>query len=135
MSAFVVSNEHINALVSYASDKKVRLYGFGPFTEVRGAEQKMAELLLAENVKSVNHRYEQTEGPGVIRYVHRAKTLKPVEVIKACDCLDYQSCEHPEWEASVACALLKAIREEAISLLPGYSDAAWSIAGGEGVAA
>jgi hypothetical protein len=48
-------------------------------------------------------------------------------VIKAADCLDYQSCEHPEWDKSEAKQLLDAIRAAAISKLPGYEEAEWAI--------
>lgn len=128
MSAFVVSDEHINALISYARDCQVHVYGFGSVVAVRGSEQKMAELLLAENIKSVCYRYKDEDSvPPPIKYRHRAVPLKPIEVIKACHCLDYQSCEHPEWKASMACALVKAILDVAICKLPGYNEAAWGL--------
>jgi hypothetical protein len=55
----------------------------------------------------------------------------PVQVVKACNCYDYQSNEHPEWEGSFAQALSEMIRGEAIAALPGYDSAAWGIDEGD----
>ena len=54
--------------------------------------------------------------------------LPAVAVLKAIDCYEYQSCEHPEWEESEAFAFCDSLRRSLIGSLPGYDQAAWSIA-------
>lgn len=130
MSAFICSDKHINSIVRFACKQNVVTYSINPELRwsVSGREQKTAELLYAENVRSVNYRYLQDEANDGIIYDPFAPDLRAIEVIKACDCLAYQSCEHPDWDSSLACVLLKAIQRKAIDLLPGYSNAQWEIA-------
>src|SRR4051812_48937950 len=105
MSAFIVEDDHIHALVTYAADK--RLSYWDPIAEnhinvsARNA-QEVGRILMDENVRSVNYRYRESENLGLYRYQHFATPLTAIEVIKACDCLDYQSCETPNWEETIA---------------------------------
>lgn len=130
MSAFICSDNHINSIVRFACEQGVATYSVNPALRwsVAGREQETAELLRAENVRSVNYRYLQDDPDVGINYNPFAPDLRAIEVIKACDCLAYQSCEHPEWDSSLACSLLKVIQRKAIDLLPGYSNAQWEIA-------
>ena len=48
-------------------------------------------------------------------------------LLKALACLEYQSCERPDWHGSVAEQLIGIIRRRAIAALPGYEDAPWGI--------
>ena len=50
-----------------------------------------------------------------------------IEILKLVDSLEYQSCEHPEWERSEARKCLHRITGFAVSQLPGYAIAPWSI--------
>lgn len=129
MSAFICSHQHINAIVRWASRHNVTSWHSNPsrLHSVAGNEQDTAALLYAENVKSVNHRYRDTTDTSGIVYDPFAPDLRPIDVIKACDCLAYQSCEHPQWETSLACHLLKEIQRTAITKLPGYDHAKWAI--------
>ncbi len=40
-------------------------------------------------------------------------------------CLDYQSCEHPGWEASESHSFLESLKSAAVSALPGMDAAKW----------
>lgn len=53
--------------------------------------------------------------------------VEPVAVLKACDGYEYQSCEHPGWATSEACAFLDALRRRMIRALPGYESASWEV--------
>ena len=57
-------------------------------------------------------------------FEHRAP-FSAVQVIKACNCLDYQSCEHDGWEASEAKSFLDSLISAACHRLPGYDAAEW----------
>lgn len=128
MSAYIVTDTHINALVTWASSHKASAYYDNPgrswFTYQN--EQATSELLYIANVISVNYRYKLADPIGAITYkptgLHR-----PIEIIKLCNSLDYQSCEHPDWDDSLAKKLLDEIRRVAATKLPGYDAAPWSI--------
>lgn len=99
-----------------------------------------ADTLYRENVRSVAYRYPEdarTDLPGTnsdagFVQVTTRDLLNPgfmrvpaVAILKSCDCLQYQSCETPDYKESVAYHLLDAIRKAAIRALPGYDDAPW----------
>lgn len=130
MSAYVVEDDHINALVTYAAEKRISYYD--PIAEnridINGLNTTaIGKILLAENVRSVNYRYHETDTPDDYSYRHFATPLTAIEVIKACDCLDYQSCETPDWDQTVAWRILQAIKSHAMHDLPGYDSAPWGI--------
>ena len=99
----------------------------------------IANILYQENIRSVLHRYpncdlESAPGPidkpEVIHVNDWSRTelgRKPVEILMACDGLEYQSCETEDWEETIAYQILNAIRSSAIQQLPGYDEAEWSI--------
>ena len=128
MSAFIVSDTHINALVRYASRHNVRAFYGNPLAmfQVKDNEQATAELLLAENVKSVNYRYRDNEVMS-ITYDRGAPILTAIQAIKAAQCLRYQSCECDDFEESIAFKLIEAIISDAIPRLEGYESAQWAI--------
>jgi len=128
MSAFIVSDTHINALVRYASRHNVRAFYGNPLAmfQVKDNEQATAELLLAENVKSVNYRYRDNEVMS-ITYDRGAPILTAIQAIKAAQCLRYQSCECDDFEESIAFKLIEAIIADAIPRLDGYESAQWGI--------
>lgn len=132
MSAFICTDKHINTLVSFASDNRLTA-AFGNPTRIHvvyGAEQATAELLLIENIRSVNDCYKSEIGDveNAITYDPKTPRVTPVEILKACQCLAYQSDNAPNWDNSFAKALLERIQARAIDLLPGYNDAPWGIA-------
>lgn len=127
MSAFIVSNTQINALVRAASRMGLSYQYAGLTRRVSGMEQETAEMLLAANYDSVNYRYKESELPREIVYAIDAPLLNAIKTIKLANSLDYQSCEYPEYEASEAKAFLDALIDWSISKLPGYDAAPWTI--------
>jgi len=128
MSAFVVTDNHINALVRFASLQDVSVYFGNPgkIFRVKGNEQEIAQLFLNENVKSVNYRYREQE-TALIEFNPNATALTPIQAIKAAQCLSYQSCEHPDYENGLADKLIENIIFVAIRHLDGYAQADWCI--------
>jgi len=137
MSAFIVGHDHIDGLLTFATGKK---YGspvsyYLPGGRVDITEQNATEIgriLLTENERSVKYRYpgETTDTlPGTIGEDAVSYKFKPfyglpaVAILKACSCYDYQACETDDYQESVACKIIDAIRGRAITSLPGYDDA------------
>ena len=121
MSAFIVSPHHIDTLVSWAVANC--LYGLND-----RSPQELAEILYNANVDSVDYRYNETNRRDYKFCSLPLRGLTCVQIIKACDCLDYQCCEVPDWGPKhLAYNVIRTIREEAIRRLPGYSQAKWAL--------
>lgn len=134
MSAFIVDHAHINALVSYMVSKQVS-YWTGKTREyvTRNNAEEVGRILLDENVRSVNYRYrdecdndEKNQG-STYCFSYSLRPLSPVQVIKAVNCLVYQSCETEDWESTIAWRICQAIISHAVHDLRGYDEAAWEI--------
>ena len=135
MSAWIVTKLHIAAMVKWYATAK---YGrecerdashycdLGP-----SWNERKAALLYAENVRSVNHRYPNHEPSEPVAFTEReirtAPDLTPVQMLKACACLEYQSCETEDYRETEAYKLMKRMENAAIGALPGYEDAPWGI--------
>lgn len=132
MSAFLVNDHHINSLLTYAN--RERLYFWNNTTNQRAdfahvdELQHFAEVLQAENLRSLNARYgDPVLEPSInFEFVYQLR-LSPVEVIKACDCYDYQACETADYRQTLAADIIDLIRTHAIRALPGYDEADWEL--------
>ena len=155
MSAFEVDATHIDVMVSAALQRvscgeTMRWYhgdipGTQPGEMLPGGEdyasacertrrevtsetaETWGATLLAENRRSVNHRYDEEEIEEPYVFTEYAGSFKPAAILKALDCYEYQSCEHPGWEASEAHSFCEALRSRMIHQLPGYADAPWEV--------
>lgn len=143
MSAYMVCRNHISFLLEAAMQRQLRWYRDGQFLGqlLPGDDEKnvnrVGQMLWDENKKSIASRYPDTVQPdGSIEwdegedYVYGQHDypcydLDPVQVIKACDCYAYQSCEHEGWEGSEAHAFIEALIKHSTSYLPGYDQAEW----------
>lgn len=127
MSAFIVSKNHIDYLVSFASIKKV--YNPTSGKPVKYNENEAGQMLVDQNHKSYNARYKGDFEIPAYSYSHPSTTggHHVAQVLKACDCYEYQACETPDYYTTPAAFLIHAIRKEAGRMLPGYDDAAWEI--------
>ena len=143
MSAFLVHEEHIDLLVRFGSASRYVAsweHRDGRYVDLREimedgetvALDYAGRTLWLENLKSVRHRYPgdiSGNRPGPVglldehitgySYHDPGVTLTPLEAIHACDCLEYQSCEHPGWKTSEARRILDALRHVACALLEG----------------
>ena len=127
MSAFIVSNTQINAIVRAASRMGLSYQYAGMTRRVAGMEQEMAEMLLCANYDSVNARYRENNLPRPIIYAIDAPLLPVIATIKLANSLAYQSCEFDEWDSSEAKAFLDAFESWSVNKLPGYDAAPWTI--------
>lgn len=129
MSAFVVSDNHINTLVTFGKLHRCRVYIGNPTTHLDFFDQPdlIARILYKANVDSVNYRYREHEPAASFKYKTAGVYAKPIEIIKACDCFDYQACEVPDYDNTAAAKLIDSVRRAAIRALPGYDGASWGI--------
>lgn len=89
---------------------------------------RVGAMLLAENRRSVDHRYDETELEEPYLFTKLRGIPDPVIVLKAISCYEYQSCEHPEWATSEASRFCVALQAKMIGLLPGYDQApGWEV--------
>jgi hypothetical protein len=150
MSAYIVDKNHIVYLVQAAMQNAGGHASYGPMhwyfgnptqhdaipsgDYIKAAE--VANMLWRENIASVSYRYPEDKTsatlPGPVdreeiteRDFILGRIIRPVQVLKSCQCFDYQSCEHPGWKASEARAFIEALKARAINSLPGYEEAEW----------
>lgn len=155
MSAFVVSNDHINLITTavdhYRTSGDLRVLvddqsaRFGKRDALDGLSlDDIGRLLLDENVTAVMTRYADTiDAEEAAQYASDIDTYRhqslpvttlgttpfPLLVLAATRSYRYQACEDPNYEATTAAKIIDAVREAAINDLPGYGDAervAWS---------
>jgi len=118
MSAFIVSPDHINVIVSYFVEASIEdrlwyeLNGEYGYMSKEDAP-KIAQALYNENLRSVNARYtEQTEHDYLFEFIPTAKTQYAVgEIAQALNCLEYQSCETDDYHSTDAYKLLNSMRK------------------------
>jgi hypothetical protein len=124
MSAFLCSPKHIALIATWAADRGL--------VKDRSAT---ARLLAEENIRSVAHRYphraenlveqwlDMTEEAYLTACMRtRVEGYAPAQVNNLAKSLDYQSCEHPGWEASEA----KRIVDRVIADTSGYPQALYA---------
>lgn len=151
MSAYLCDKRTIDYLVTWATQRRdLSVYlpdGFPSLDELDRARSgnrldlrqltpnELGQILIDENVRSVQARYpndkpEDLPGPIDHAFVW-AYRFEPVShqlaawVVKACDCLQYQSCESDDYEDTLGYKVAQAIRESAIRHLA--VDAPWGV--------
>jgi len=140
MSAFLVKHETIGLIAKYAFDADILQYGqCYDIQHEFNTLDKVATILAQENLDSVSYRYNsEPEVPEDQFYIAAcklaAKEANPrhdptnsVDMAKTLNCLEYQSCERPDWYQSLAFKILTACREQLLRNMPGYESAeGWS---------
>lgn len=126
MSAWLVSENHINALISFALDNHV----------VQPDEAEgLCRVLADENARSLDARYPgQGDGDEAKNYrfhyiadiydlirkrkpqLRFSKNTLAAQIVKACDCYDYQACETDDYDTTPAAAFVNRVREVAAPL-------------------
>ena len=153
MSAFICSPKHFAVLGQFGAGRAfggIRNVYESHLEQILGRPVRdlddteyadlIANTLYEQNIRSVLALYPDDtieSAPGQVGKPDRISTsdwtvmalrVEPIDILKACDCLEYQSCETEDYYSTPACKVLEAIRKAAISYLPGYEDAAWEIA-------
>jgi hypothetical protein len=156
MSAFLVTQTHIRAIVSAAGwdhydqvpfppraiiEEHPAAFAFlrsGSITErgwAKFCHDELGRALWLANAMSLKARYptdwEDMLPDGglatILGYRHAFVELAPAAVIKLVDCFNYQACEVSDYETTWAAKATQAIREAAIHKLPGYDATPWGL--------
>jgi hypothetical protein len=135
MSCFVVPDFHVSALVSWAVAHGV---------DLDASPDAVAHMLASANRRAFSERYAGRYDSELVPFGGLDRSagvdLAPVAIVKACDCLDYQTCDWSTWTDSDAFGYMCTIRRAAVALaapagnrsasgraLPGYDAAAWCL--------
>ena len=143
MSAYIVTQSTINAIVTFAFGKRLYIDPLpgsnhvGSVVLITQYEPKqIAELLWSENHRSVNQRYRKQTAVPPFSYaetrsgkVSPTKTLPltPLDIISLCKCLNYQSCEPGDWPGTWTCRFLLAVIANAANDLISGKDVPWGL--------
>jgi len=129
MSAWIVSSDHIDALVQSAMERGVswRVVGDKWVKATPDNASEVGRMLWRENHRSVNYRYNQRTRTPHYDYRPSKHVLSPGFVMAQVACYEYQTCEHPAWYGSQAYRLTTALTRSLARELPGYDDAPWGV--------
>lgn len=114
MSCFICNDYHISVLANYAAVQQLT-YRHNNKTKEANDAAIIGLILHKENVRSYNYRYDKHLPTTyfTFRYSVQEKPFHESVIISAANCLDYQSCERPDWERSEARAIITAIKARA----------------------
>ena len=135
MSAFIVSEYHLDSMLSFFNlhqgTVSLKKKETGEWYALNSSSiedlQIMKQILADQNYRSVNERYQETEPAPVMSAKVLFERVSPVQIIKACNCYDYQACETDDYQQTDANRICDAIRASAIDELPGYEEAQWEM--------
>ncbi len=138
MSSYIVDKAHINAMINSGLSNRDKLswsHGDERYTLDYSNADDIGQILLEENIKAVQERYEDTaisDLPGrsdaeyLLPFQFKLMYgLSPVQNLKLIDGYEYQACDDTDWEKSNAYAFCEALRRHLIRKLPGYEEAEW----------
>lgn len=124
MSAYMVDDAHIDALIDIAKqyEREYRGIGRGPLSWHFGnpgqsrslrdqTEPEIGRMLLAENARSVGYRYREVQDPPALTYVYRPtkRDYMPSQALMAIRGYEYQGCETLDWDRSEAHAFCRTL--------------------------
>ena len=115
MSAFICSDKHFQAIADYAESMGAHIKA-----------QNVADILKKENVKSYNHRYSEKVRFSKVKFDKDQEGYSAADVFQLVNSLMYQSCEHPDYQASPAHIIAQMIREHAANRMTHQSQL-WAI--------
>lgn len=152
MSAFIVDAGHIDYLVTACRMYQIQHASGATATEAAASytrpipwsgaastdvymmsDTELGRELLKENLNSVAFRYgldltpDELAIPESYEYRRPRLAVTPVQTLKAVQCLEYQSCEHPGWSESLSSGICAQLLSASIRKLPGMESAEWAI--------
>jgi len=128
MSAFIVTKQHIDAIVGTIYQRSCTSFK-DLLVQYNGSLDMIGQVLWDENFRSVNCRYNESDEAE--KYTFSYKSVSLIQAIKAIDCLNYQSCESVDYEKSkskeIQSILLQVLFNELKYQHPDYESALWGM--------
>lgn len=150
MSAYIVEENVINFMIQAGMSRAITsCYGLSwwkkPTYEPNGTmkltyanDQEVGQMLWNQNIRSVRVRYGVGDLPGPTanpdipaeeQFIYKPRPwtmeVKPIQVIKACHCYAYQSCESDDWALTESYRFSEALINASVHSVAGYEDAEW----------
>jgi hypothetical protein len=122
MSSYIVDKEHIEQIVLYV----YKLKGIDSLNYYHNKERLQFDFLgdvalelSKANCEGVNYRYDDNNKPYNFNNlsINDLKVKNPLQVIQLIRCLEYQSCDNPNYENSLANTILKTITDHIVSYM------------------
>lgn len=116
MSAYIVSDQTIAAIV-YAMQRAEFANSLEGIS-ARTRPQKVGQMLLDQNYKSVNWRYGENDAPRQFKYAQSSPILAPAydftfgEMYGSICCYMYQACETPDWLQSEIYFTMQSLKDD-----------------------
>lgn len=126
MSSFIVSENHLNTILSYVNSEQAN----NPYLGQYNYEDlsRIGQMFSDENQKGYADRYNQDIGmPEFIYKPINTSNVTPMQFIKLLDCLDYQCNESDDYESTETHKLIERWRKVTYKNLPEYRNAKWDI--------
>lgn len=128
MSAFIVSNLHLNTIVSTMAHYGLYLnLADGTLYRAKDSAVEVFNILAKANVDSVNACYRETSEVETHFHPCRVDPTTPEKAIRLLQCLNYQSCEVENWYATPAAQIIAQAIMGLTTNIPAIDDNSWSI--------
>lgn len=139
MSAYILQDDTFDLLVTaglygVGIDGGLRVYHEGNIITYNRYEHAdiLGTILKTANYDSVNYRYKEStevegyryKSEGISQYLG-GKVIPWGQVLKSARCYEYQSCETPEWDKSLAKAIVDAITMKVCGFIAEQDNAEW----------
>lgn len=108
MSAYIVTDNTINAVLGFADQYDLNQFECEDFSA-------LGQLLVDENYRSVNSRYDEDRTPHT--FVYSRYTVPTVAALQHLACIEYQLCETKGWETTLAFRLCARLRKKMVDRL------------------
>jgi hypothetical protein len=127
MSAYLVTDKHISTMLAVQMETYDNKYYFNGEWKPLNDWQRVGQILIDENYRSLAARYNESSNPHRYEHTHFFKKPTQAQIFKACDDYVYQACEAGDFCETESYAIVQAIRAKAWRSLPGYEDSCWTI--------
>lgn len=108
MSAFIVSDNTINAVLGFADKYDLDDFDCGDLSA-------LGQILVDANYRSTNYRYGEDDTPH--SFVHARYTVPATTALQHLACIEYQLCEPKDWETTQAFRLCARLRKNMVGRL------------------
>ena len=128
MSAFICSPQHV-ATVAVCYTNLIAGLNMNAKTDnkqLRDHAQSLSIMLMRTNVRSVNYRYKERSRSRRVILDEAVLTYQPADLMSMAECLDYQSCERPDYKPDLLKAIIARFKDEAAKA-GSLDSSVWSI--------